>query len=290
MTSASAEDGAAPAANAAAKSEAAEAWDAIKYTTNQALLEAFITRYGDTFFAEIAKVRIKELKANPSRPANQVFPDVARKPVQVEPISPAPEEPSTDGIHQRSILYEEDPTNPTGRQFVGTAVWSSQTIKAEGKADELAIRGEVDIPSRNLQVTIMIRRNLDLTLPASHVIELTSHVPSGSDFGIERIPGMLMKSNEKARGMPFAGLAVKVTDGFFMVGLSNVAADQTRNLNLLVERGWFDIPMNYTNHRRGILAIAKGETGDEVVKTVLKAWGQYPVAAGPAATAPTNNQ
>jgi len=79
------------------------------------------------------------------------------------------------------------------------------------------------------------------------------------------IPGILMKANEKARGAPFAGLAVKVTDGFFMEGLSNVSADQTRNLSLLVERGWFDIPMNYTNHRRAILAIAKVATAVHMV-------------------------
>jgi hypothetical protein len=35
-----------------------------------------------------------------------------------------------------------------------------------------------------------------------------------------------MKSNEQARGTPLAGLAVKVTDGFFLVGLSNVDADR----------------------------------------------------------------
>lgn len=292
LTSACAQNGPSQEAAPAAKSEAAEAWDAIKFTTNQALLEAFISRYGNTFFAEIAKVRIKELKANPSRPAAvQAFPDVPHNPVQAEPVSPAPEEPSADGIHQRAVLYEEDLSNPSGRQLAGTAVWRAETIKAEGKPDELAIRAEVDIPSRSLQVTIMIRRNLDPALPASHTIELTTHVSPGSDFGIVNIPGILMKSNEKARGTPFAGLAVKVTDGFFMVGLSNAtAADRLRNLNLLVERGWFDIPMNYTNNHRAILAFAKGDTGDEVIKTVLKAWGQYPVAAGPAATAPTNNQ
>jgi hypothetical protein len=55
--------------NTAPKSEAAEAWDAVKDTTNPALLEAFITRYGATFFAEIAKARLDELKAAATRPS-----------------------------------------------------------------------------------------------------------------------------------------------------------------------------------------------------------------------------
>jgi hypothetical protein len=281
-----------PPQGAAAKSEAAEAWDAIKDTTNPALLEAFITRYATTFFAEIAKARLDELKsktAKPSPPASaQPFPDVAPKPVQTLTMPPTPEPPPADGIHQRSVLYEEEPGNSTGRQFAGTVVWRSETIKAEGRPDDLAIRADVEIQSRSLRMTMTLRRNLDPSLPATHIIELTSHFDNG---GIENIPGMLMKSNERARGLPFAGLSVKVTDGSFMLGLSNAtAADRERNLNMLVERAWFDIPMNYTNRRRAILAIEKGETGDRVFETVLKAWGQYPAAAGPAASVPARDR
>jgi hypothetical protein len=43
-------------------SEAAEAWDRTKHTTNTAVLEAFITRYKDTFYAELARARIEEVK------------------------------------------------------------------------------------------------------------------------------------------------------------------------------------------------------------------------------------
>jgi hypothetical protein len=53
----------------APKSEAAEAWDAVKNTTNPALLEAFIKRYRTTFFAEMAKARLAELKAAATKPA-----------------------------------------------------------------------------------------------------------------------------------------------------------------------------------------------------------------------------
>src|SRR5262245_11852520 len=44
-------------------SEAAEAWDRTKETTNISVIEAFIARYRDTFFAELAKSRIEELSA-----------------------------------------------------------------------------------------------------------------------------------------------------------------------------------------------------------------------------------
>jgi uncharacterized caspase-like protein len=53
---------AAPAALQPRVSEAAEAWDRTKDTTNIAVLEAFIARYKDTFFAEMARARVNELK------------------------------------------------------------------------------------------------------------------------------------------------------------------------------------------------------------------------------------
>jgi hypothetical protein len=42
--------------------EAAEAWNVTKDTVSFALLDAFVARYADTFFAELARARIEELK------------------------------------------------------------------------------------------------------------------------------------------------------------------------------------------------------------------------------------
>jgi formylglycine-generating enzyme required for sulfatase activity len=43
-------------------SEAGEAWGATKDSTNTAVLESFIVRYKDTFYAELARARIEDLK------------------------------------------------------------------------------------------------------------------------------------------------------------------------------------------------------------------------------------
>ena len=108
-------------------------------------------------------------------------------------------------------------------------------------------------------MTWSLRRNTDKTLPASHTVEiifkLPAEFPSG---GISNVPGILMKQAEQTRGTPLAGLAVKVTSGFFLIGLSSVEADKERNLQLLKERAWFDIPVVYNNNRRAILAMEKG--------------------------------
>ena len=73
---------------------------------------------------------------------------------------------------------------------------------------------------------------------------------------------------------PLAGLAVKVTDGFFLVGLSNVDADRSRNVQLLKERSWFDVPLVYTNQRRAIIAIEKGAPGERAFNEAFSVWGE----------------
>ena len=183
---------------------------------------------------------------------------------------------------QHARLYDEDPSDPKGQQHAGSVVWRTDAIKVPGQADEVSVSADVDIPLRKFKMTLSLRRNLDPSLPASHVIDVTFDLPP--DFvggGIANVPGMLMKSSETARGVPLAGLSVKVTDGFFLVGLSNVAADRERNLQMLLERTWFDIPIVYSNNRRAIVAIEKGASGEQAFKTAFAAWGQYPLAAPP---------
>lgn len=100
-------------------------------------------------------------------------------------------------------------------------------------------------------------------------------VPAGFPAGgIPNVPGILMKKAEQTRGVPLAGLAVKVTPGFYLIGLSNLDADKERNLQLLKERGWFDIPVVHNNNRRAILAMEKGTPGERVFADAFKAWKQ----------------
>ncbi len=94
-----------------------------------------------------------------------------------------------------------------------------------------------------------------------------------------------MKSNEQARGTPLAGLVVKVVDGFFLVGLSNIDADRARNMQLLTERSWFDVPLVYANQRRAIIAIEKGAPGERAFNEAFAAWEPgSPSAIAPSAT------
>jgi hypothetical protein len=179
-------------------------------------------------------------------------------------------------VAQRVVLYEEDPNNPEGNRYVGSALWRTETVSpGPGLSPELAVRADVEVPDRKLAMTLSIRRNTDKALPASHTVEIMFNVPADNPFGgVANVPGLLMKDSEQTRGAPLSGLAVKVTNNFFLIGLSSAESDMQRNLQLLKERGWFDIPVVYGNGRRAILAVEKGNPGERVFSEAFAAWKQ----------------
>jgi hypothetical protein len=179
-------------------------------------------------------------------------------------------------VAQRVVLYEEEPSDPQGKRYVGSAIWRTETVSpGPGLPPELAVRADVEIPERRITMKFSIRRNTDQTLPASHTIEIVFNLPADfSGGGISNVPGILMKQSEQTRGVPLSGLAVKVMTGFFLVGLSAVDADVQRNIQLLKERAWFDIPVVYNNNRRAILALEKGTPGERAFAEAFATWKQ----------------
>jgi hypothetical protein len=217
---------------------------------------------------------VQDPAATPSAPSKKEQSRI--EPGSQQTPSQTPAAGSGAAVAQKVVLYEEDPADPNGKRFVGSAIWRTETVTpGPGQPPELAIRADVEVPERKLAMTWSLRRNTDKGLPASHTVEIMFKLPP--DFpsgGISNVPGILMKQAEQTRGVPLAGLAVKVTNGFYLIGLSSVDADKERNLQLLKERGWFDIPVVYNNNRRAILALEKGTPGDKAFAEAFKAWKQ----------------
>jgi len=188
----------------------------------------------------------------------------------------APANAPAAAVAQKVVLYDEDPSDPKGKRYVGSALWRTETVSpGQGLAPELAIRADVEIPERHMRMTWSLRRNTDKALPASHTIEIMFTLPADFDQGsIGNVPGVLMKPDEQTRGVPLAGLAVKVTNGYFLIGLSAVDVDMQRNIKLLKERDWFDIPIVYTSGKRAILAMEKGAPGVRAFQDAFRAWGE----------------
>ena len=175
-------------------------------------------------------------------------------------------------VAQTAYLVEENIDAQKGFDtFRGKVTWRIDTQAAsEGGAPEKIIRGLVEIPDRNLKMLMTIRR-ADQALQASHTIELLFDVPKDFIHGaVERIGVVRMKPSEQATGLPLASAAVRITTGFFLIGLS-VTADDINKV-LLRDRPWFDIAIFYRNGRRAGLALEKGVAGENVFNEAFKAW------------------
>jgi hypothetical protein len=179
-------------------------------------------------------------------------------------------------VAQTVVLYEEDPKEPNGHRYAGSAVWRTETVtRGANQPPEVIVRADIDIPDRKMTMKLTLQSTIDRTLPASHTIEVVFKLPP--DFahgGIQNVPGVLMKASEKARGTPLAGLGVKVTDGWFLIGLSAVEPEMKQNLELLKGWPWLEVPIVYTDGRRATIAVEKGNPGDRAFSAGFAAWKQ----------------
>lgn len=202
-------------------------------------------------------------------------------PAPVAP-APAPAQPTQSAqpaipVSQRAILYEEVPGSPQApTAHKGRAVWRIDGVNpGQGLPLETVVKADVEIPEAGLTLAMVIRRNTDSTLPASHTIELNFGKTQGGEGRSIRDVGVpQLKAEEGTRGTPLAGLPVPVTENLFLIGLSNTPADVERNLDFLRNRQWIDVPIRYTNGRRAVLAFEKGVSGDRAITEALKAWQQ----------------
>jgi hypothetical protein len=197
---------------------------------------------------------------------------VAEAPVETKQVATEEITPPPGPLVSSAALYEEDPNDPKGRVAAGTAIWTTEMLPAgNGKPPELAVRADIEIPGRKINLTWTLRRDTDQDGAASHIIEIKFKLPP--DFpsgGILDVPGVLMKQGEQTRGTALKGLAIKVTTGYFLFGLS--AKDKLANLQLLKEGSWFDIPIVYTDNRRAILAMKKDTAGERAFEQAFAEW------------------
>src|SRR5690606_22973501 len=97
--------------------------------------------------------------------------------------------------------------------------------------------GEANIPARNLGVDILIRKNADPSLPASHLMEINFRVSDGFIGGsVAGLPGVLLKNEELVQGTPLVGASARVVGNSFLFALSASPEDAAANGQLLTSR------------------------------------------------------
>jgi hypothetical protein len=189
------------------------------------------------------------------------------------PAEAAPGNETAPAVAQRAILYEEDPNDPQGKRYVASVVWRTETVSAgSGLAPELAVHADLQVPERHINISWALRRNTDQAVPASHTMEIKFDLPADFPSGVANVPGILTKESEQAPGTALAAAGVKVTNNFFLIGLSATDPDRQSNIQLLKESSWIDIPIIYTDGRRSILAMEKGRSGDRAFADAFATW------------------
>lgn len=184
-------------------------------------------------------------------------------------------------VGQRAIFYEERTASAEGSAETGTILWSIVQESPGGDLPpEPAIRAEVTVPSRDLQLRMTIRRNGDQSLPASHIIEMIFLTPDNFAGGtIDNVLRVAMKDTEQAPGSPLIGIPAKIADGFFLFALSDSASEIASNTTLMRRQNWIDIPITYGSGRRALMTMEKGIPGDRVFQQALRVWGEaMPIA------------
>ena len=177
---------------------------------------------------------------------------------------------------EKMFLYEERIGQASPTALEGTTVWTEQTDSESGSNTKM-IQANIAIPGRNISAIITFKRNMDKSLPASHIIELTFSLPK--DFeggGIESVLRISMKEKEQDQGTPLIAVPAKITDYFHMVALNALPEAVKTNMELLKDRDWIDIPITYTNGRRALLTLQKGTVGKKIFDEVLASWENAP--------------
>jgi len=170
----------------------------------------------------------------------------------------------------QSLLLEASDSGKTGAlPFSGSIDWSQGT-------DEMGLPtliGKASIPARNLAVDVLIRKNSDASLPASHLMEVNFKVSDSFVGGsIAGLPGVLLKNEELVQGTPLVGASARVVGNSFLFALSASPEDIQANSNLLMSRKYMDLALIYATGKRAIITLEKDPAAVALFNEVVGAW------------------
>ncbi|MEM8877133.1 MAG: hypothetical protein AAGD23_04595 [Pseudomonadota bacterium] len=197
-------------------------------------------------------------------------PAPAPAPAAPEQATAEPAAPPPPAVIEALLIEESGQEGVAPTQVAGSVNWALR--QQDGSA---YIEGQVQIPERQLSLTINIFRNQDPEFPATHTIDFFFQTPANvTTERIENVPGLLVKQTPRAAGGPLAGEVVKVDDGVFLMALHSRNPDAESNRIRLKEQPFFDVPVVYASGKRAIITLAKGTEGQSVFDQAFETWGQ----------------
>jgi hypothetical protein len=187
--------------------------------------------------------------------------------------TPGPPIPSLPVAHRAALLVQAKDDPSKVNTYVGTVVWRAENVSS-GPDEPLrtAVHAEIEIPEEQFRADIMIQKNFDATLPASHTVMLIFVSPSDGPLGnIKQVSSVQMRQEDTPIGDTLAGITVPIVENSFLIGLAQGQAEAS-NLERLRSREWLDVPMVLANGLSAKLTLEKGPSGQRVFNDAIASW------------------
>jgi hypothetical protein len=157
----------------------------------------------------------------------------------------------------------------TPESFTGTTNWE------RGEIDGLPIIiGRALFRFQGMAATLRIRLNEDMTLPASHILEVDFAVAKSFHGGtVAGMPGVTFKDEALEQGTPIIGASARVMANSFIFAVSETADEDDAGARQLIEHDFIDLPIIYETGMRAIVTFEKGEEATRLFRDVFAAWG-----------------
>lgn len=195
---------------------------------------------------------------------------------QGQPSAPAPAtNVQAVPVSQRAALLVDAPDDPQRvRTFVGNVVWRLDNVsRGTGQPLAVGVRAEIDLPEARMRAIMLIQKNTDETLPASHTIELRFMPTEGGPIpGVQQVSTPQMRKDDTPVGDPLAGVPAPIMRNFFLIGLTRGDLATARNIDLIRSRGWFDVQMLLSDQRIAKITFEKGAAGERIINEAFDAW------------------
>ena len=219
-------------------------------------------------------------KLKPEESATESAEDVGKFDGRVEGGAAKPssgKRASAIPVAQKAELWVASLQEPdkVDRIFNGSVVWRLENVGGgPGQPVSSAIRGDLDIPDAKMKMTIVIQKNSDATLSASHTVNISFKPMAGSPLGgVKAIGPIQMRRADAQSGEKVVGIPVPITENNFLIGLMR-GDREARNVQLLRSLAVLDLPLQLADGRPATINMEKGPAGDRVFADAIDNWGK----------------
>ncbi len=192
----------------------------------------------------------------------------ATTPPASNPQAPAENRAAVPVVSRAFMVLETQGAAPN--QFEGIANWSF-AVDPASRNGEKVLRVQVEYAGAGLSIDMVLGRNMDAGIQASHTFFVTFN-PRDALPPVREMSPIEWRERESQTGPALAGPLVPIQDNVFLMGLDRNPAAIQRNMDLLRFQRWMVFDVRLANNRRAAFLIEKGSVGERAVNEALAAW------------------